>query len=497
MKAYFPLYMMLAAQASWSAITLTIQDPKQLPLAGVSCAQTGGAAVVSDAQGKATVAIGTSLKPAFGGKRANPLFNIPVESGEKVSLTLFDSRGQVVAAKNIGSGDELNFRSSARGVYHLRISGAGLSVSQSLVNMGTGFQFVGFVPSRDAFGALTKASATAAVEVTCQKAGYATKVYSLNDGAAVTLGFGMQIGRTFDRNAFPKFPGFNLEVVEDFNTADWGTGLTWDANYSSNDVVWEPSDGGFDDNQTRFDPAQVKFRDNSLVMVMEQKTVAASFSHSETDNCNPVGNLNTAKCPRTTAAARNLASGEIRSKNTDFRYGRYEITIDPPDNGTAVGNADGFIAAMFTWFTPRDRNWREVDIEVLGNKNNTFLTNLFFANNVFRWQPGIEKPNKETKPVAAFDAKASHKYAFEWLPGMVKWYVDDELVRTVGTGGETLGSLQVSKLGSKVVMNFWLLNADVGGTGAGNKYPIETKFDNFRYYRWDEDGDKVKSPETP
>jgi beta-glucanase (GH16 family) len=203
------------------------------------------------------------------------------------------------------------------------------------------------------------------------------------------------------------------------------------------------------------------------------------------------------------AKARTIASGEIRSRNTDFRYGRYEVTIDPPDKGSAPGNGAGFLAAMFTWHTPRDVNWREIDIEVMGNNDAGFLTNLFFANNQPQYSPNIEKPNPNTKPAAAFNSKAANKYAFEWLPGKVNWYVNDALVRTLSENpadgaANYLGSLKVSKLGSKVVMNFWSLNnASVGGLMSTNQYPMEAKFDNFRYYRWDEDGDKVKYPETP
>ena len=496
---------LLCGQAGWSNIVLTIQDPKALPIAGVSCAQAGGSAAVSNGQGELTLSVVSSIIPVVRSGNTSPLFNIPVAAGEKVALALFDSRGQRVAARDIRSGETFDFATATPGVYHIKIAGRGLSISQSVVSMGNGMTFTGAsAGNTETAAALRKTSA--AVDVTCQKAGYATKVYQLNDGDIKTIGFGITIGRTFARTDFPLYPGFNLEVAEDFSTAGWAGGLKWGANYASNDVVWEPSDGGFGGNRVRFHPDNIVFKNDAMYLRIDKTPQPASFSHSEGDNCEADGvTKNLAYCTSANpnggakfAPAADFKGAEVRTRDNHFRFGRYEISIDPPDKGPGAGTADGFIAAMFTWFTPRDLHWRENDIEVLGNKTNTYLTNIFFTNKNPAWADFIESSNQNTTPVAPYNPRDAHVYAFEWLPKSVKWFVDGKLVRTYGEGGTTKAGVEISQMSTKVVMNFWIMAGGVvGGAGAANEYPIETKFDSFRYYRWDNDGDKKTYPEVP
>lgn len=484
-------------QMGWSSITLTLQDPAQKPIAGVSCSVGGGTPVVSDASGAIVLTNVSGIIPIHRNQNNNPLLDVPVFQGENADLTVYNSRGQQVAHRDLRFGENFEFTAGVPGLYYVRIKGRDLNVSQSVLAMGGNLSFSGVSPASQNPVAARKAAA--AVDVVCSKAGYATKTYAINDGDTKTIGFGMQIGRAFDPSKYPKVAGFNLEVAEDFNTADWSKGLTWDANFVSNDIVWEPSDGGFGDNDVRFNPSQLSFKDDALYMKMEKIHQAASLSHSESMNCDPSASVS--ECPnKTTFTADTTAfvSGEVRTKTKGFRFGRYEITIDPPDNGTNIGNADGFLAAMFTWFTPRDLHWREIDIEILGNKPNSFLTNMFFANN----RPSFDVSfQSDVYPApAGFDPRAAHTYAFEWLPKSVKWFVDGNLVRTEATGSIKNPKVEISQLNTNVVMNFWKLRGGgapiVGGTGANNKYPIEAKFDNFRYYRWDEDGDKKTYPET-
>ncbi|MDB5104597.1 MAG: lichenase [Fibrobacteres bacterium] len=450
---------------------------------------------MSNAQGVISLNGITGIIPIRQGMQNAPLLDVPVATGEKAVLAVFDSRGHQVVRREILRGESFDFAAPNPGVYHVRITGRNLNVSQSVPVMSGRLAFSGVAPAYEASNALRKSAAAA--DVTCSKAGYATKTFSLNDGDTKTIGFGVQIGRTFDPANYPKFPGFNLEIAEDFNTADWSKGLTWDpnANYASNDPVWEPSDGGFNDNRVRFNPGNILFKDDAMVFKMDKVTQPASYTKSESDNCATTVVNPFCVNGKFTAQERPITGAEVRTKNNHFRYGRYEVKIDPPERGPGPNTADGFLAAMFTWFTPRDLHWREIDVEILGNNPDGYLTNLFYTNKFSSWQAGWETPVRP-KPPAPFDSRAAHTYAFEWLPKSVKWYVDGALIRTYGEGGTTKAKVEISQMSTKIVMNFWILNNDVGGDGAGNQYPIETKFDNFRYYRWNEDGDKKTYPET-
>jgi hypothetical protein len=503
LKFHLVLSISVFAQVGWSAITLTMQDPKQQPIAGVSCSQAGGPAAVSNAQGVVALSGISGIIPVRQGRQNAPLFDIPVAAGDKAVLTVFDSKGQKVANRDIRFGEEFNVATGTPGVYYVKIHGRNVSVSQSVVNMGTGMAFAGVTPSYMAASTSLRKSAAVA-DVTCGKTGYATKVFQLNDGDTKTIGFGIPVGRAFDRAAYTLYPGMNLEVAEDFTTAGWAAGLTWDANRVSADPVWEPSDGGFAGNRVRFHPDNIKFKNDAMYLVIEKIPQAPSFSRSEGDNCEAPGVTTNNFCTASNtfggakfAPQSEFKGAEIRTKNNDFRFGRYEITIDPPDRGPGPGTADGFIAAMFTWFTPRDLHWRENDIEILGSKTTGFLTNIFFTNKSPNWAADIESSNQNTTPAAPYNPRESHVYAFEWMPKYVKWYVDGKLVRTYGEGGQTKPGVEISQMSTKVLMNFWLMaGGAVGGAGNANEYPIETKFDSFRYYRWDQDGDKKTYPEV-
>ena len=494
----------ICLQSGWSNITLTMQDPKLVPIQGVSCSVAGGAPALSNAQGVVVVSTNPSSIPLRQGRYQGPLLNIPLAAGETAILTLFDHRGARVMGREIRSGEKFDFAKAVPGVYHVRITGPGLSVNQSMVTMGTGLTFVGTAAEvSETPETLRKPSA--AVDVTCAKTGYATKVYPLNDGDAKTIGFGVTISRPFNRADFPLYPGFNLEIAEEFTTTNWPAGLKWDGAHVSNDPVWEPSDGGFGGNRVRFHPDNLVFKNDALFLRIDKTPQPASLSYSEGQNCEAPGVTTNDFCTSANpnggakfAPPSEFKGAEIHTRNNDFRFGRYEVNIDPPNRGPGAGTADGFIAAMFTWYTPRDHHWRENDIEILGDKTNSFLTNIFFTNKTPFWTDVIESSDFNTKPPGAYDPRTAHTYAFEWLPKSVKWYVDGQLVRTYGEGGTSKPGVEISQMSTKVLFNFWMMGGGVvGGSGDANVYPIEAKFDFFRYYRWDQDGDKKTYPEVP
>ncbi len=115
---------------------------------------------------------------------------------------------------------------------------------------------------------------------------------------------------------------------------------------------------------------------------------------------------------------RNLSAAAISSRGS-FLYGRFEATLQ----ATSVsGLVTGF-------FLHRDSPRQEIDIEITGNRPARLLVNVFY-------NPGAEGAKFDYgyrgTPAAipmGFDAsKAFHRFAIEWDPCEIRWFVDGELV---------------------------------------------------------------------
>ena len=115
---------------------------------------------------------------------------------------------------------------------------------------------------------------------------------------------------------------------------------------------------------------------------------------------------------------RNLSAAAISSRGS-FLYGRFEAKLQ----ATSVsGLVTGF-------FLHRDSPRQEIDIEITGNRPTRLLVNVFY-------NPGAEGAKFDYgyrgTPAAiplGFDAsKASHRFAIEWDPCEIRWFVDGELV---------------------------------------------------------------------
>ena len=111
-------------------------------------------------------------------------------------------------------------------------------------------------------------------------------------------------------------------------------------------------------------------------------------------------------------------SASLASKHL-YRFGRFEVTLKP-------AKADGIITAFFLH---RNNPWQEIDIEILGRDTTKVLTNVYF-------NPGVDGTNcnfgNRGTPImisSTFDvANDYHRYAIEWEPHELRWFIDDELV---------------------------------------------------------------------
>jgi len=115
---------------------------------------------------------------------------------------------------------------------------------------------------------------------------------------------------------------------------------------------------------------------------------------------------------------RNLSAAAISSRGS-FLYGRFEATLQ-------ATNVSGLVTGFFLH---RDSPRQEIDIEITGNRPTRLLVNVFY-------NPGAEGAKFDYgyrgTPAAiplGFDAsKASHRFAIEWDPCEIRWFVDGELV---------------------------------------------------------------------
>lgn len=138
---------------------------------------------------------------------------------------------------------------------------------------------------------------------------------------------------------------------------------------------------------------------------------------------------------------RSLSAASISSRGS-FLYGRFQATLQ----ATRVsGLVTGF-------FLHRDSPRQEIDIEVTGNRPTRLLVNVFY-------NPGAEGAKFDDgyrgTPAAiplGFDAsRALHRFAIEWDPGEIRWFVDDELVHRRAAWNPT----PIPQLPMKLHVNTW------------------------------------------
>jgi GR25 family glycosyltransferase involved in LPS biosynthesis len=102
-----------------------------------------------------------------------------------------------------------------------------------------------------------------------------------------------------------------------------------------------------------------------------------------------------------------------------FLFGKFEATIQ-------ASNVPGVVTGFFLH---RNSPRQEIDIEIAGNRPDRLLANVFY-------NPGGEGANFDFGYRGApsyvelgFDAsKACHRFAIEWRPNEISWFVDDNLV---------------------------------------------------------------------
>ncbi|MCA8323789.1 family 16 glycosylhydrolase [Burkholderia cepacia] len=121
-------------------------------------------------------------------------------------------------------------------------------------------------------------------------------------------------------------------------------------------------------------------------------------------------------------------SAAALSSRRRFQFGRFEIEMQA---ARVPGLVTGF-------FLHRDSPRQEIDIEIVGNRTDHLLANVFY-------NPGQEGAKFDygyrgapTFIPLGFDASdAMHKYTIEWDPWEIRWFVDNRLVHARGNWNPT------------------------------------------------------------
>ncbi len=170
-----------------------------------------------------------------------------------------------------------------------------------------------------------------------------------------------------------------------------------------------------------------------------------------------------------------FASGSIATKDVDeakFKYGRFEVVLKP-------AKGSGVITAFFLYrFDP----WQEIDAEILGKDPTKLLVNVYYNPG----EPGdLYNYGYRGTPVQidlGFDASLDfHRYAIEWEPGAIRWFVDGRLLHVRKAGRPT----PIPHLPMRFHVNLWpCCSEELAGRFDPAAVPTSAEVQSVRLSRW-------------
>jgi len=163
--------------------------------------------------------------------------------------------------------------------------------------------------------------------------------------------------------------------------------------------------------------------------------------------------------------ASQCASGEVMTREA-YQYGRFETRMQSTDG-------DGVVSSFFLYNMDLGCNWpdenNELDIEMTGNRDGSVQFTTHY--------PG---PKGYTRVVPMpFNPHAGlHDYAFEWEPGIVRWFVDGQLAFTQN---EPFVDGLIYPM--RILMNLWGVDSpNWAGIFDPTVMPASARYEYVRYY---------------
>lgn len=158
--------------------------------------------------------------------------------------------------------------------------------------------------------------------------------------------------------------------------------------------------------------------------------------------------------------------GAISTKES-YLYGRFEVAMQSV-------SGSGIVSSFFLYNIEVGCNWpaqnNEIDIEMTGNTDSVYFT----THHPGPWHYG-EALNFDFSPHATVQ-----RYAIEWEPGTVRWFVDDQIVYI-----QNESATNDLKYPMAILMNLWASDAvSWVGEWDASILPLQSKYDYVKYYRY-------------
>ena len=213
-----------------------------------------------------------------------------------------------------------------------------------------------------------------------------------------------------------------------------------------NPNFWSDRTGSFDGNLAEFDPDNITYENGRMIFTLEER----------------IGDPN-----------KPYTGAELRTDNTTgfYSYGCYEVRMKS-------AGPSGTVSSFFAYrFNP----WQEIDIEIVGVDSESMLTNIYY-NDPGSNDPFQVPPFPDAIPHDYDASQEFHNYAFEWLPGEIRWYRDGQVVKVATVAGANPD--QIPDLDMQIMMNLWVSNAPTfAGPIDDSNFPVQSEYDWVRFYR--------------
>ena len=180
---------------------------------------------------------------------------------------------------------------------------------------------------------------------------------------------------------------------------------------------------------------------------------------------------------REEVGGKHFSGGMVSTQNKrHFLYGRFEIAARLP-------KSQGFWSSLWLYpAAPLFGKWPlsgEIDIvEQLGREPNNIHSNLHYGN------PDPNTSTVYTVPAGSADfATDFHLFAFDWLPDVMRWYIDGVQVKEARSWWTT-GGVYPAPFNAPhyLMMNVWLGGSWAGATDTTTVVPNQMLVDYVKYY---------------
>jgi beta-glucanase (GH16 family) len=241
---------------------------------------------------------------------------------------------------------------------------------------------------------------------------------------------GLTLSSSPEPDLVPEESAFSLLFQEDFDTLD--------------PTRWETGSHTFSENAAQFSSEMVTTADGILRIGLGE-------------NPDP-------------EAERNYLSGEVRTVET-FLYGRFETRAK-------FASGSGVVSSLFTfydhWSDPAlEENWNELDVEFLGGHPGTIHFNVIHFSDA-----GYKTMHQAGAETSFNPADDFHVYTIDWLPDVVHFYVDRELLHS-----QTNQIEEQVNLPQKLMMNVWPVQSTPGLNEWAGEFD-ESALGTAAHYDW-------------